>query len=154
MQSMTMWFGLTPNEKGDSLTPDLQAIRPTTGANLTLLHALVEGGGWEGALPSAMPDELLLALAKDFREVELVVTKDQELTASSGAPIFAVMNTLSQLPNNPMRDFCLSEQGVVQALTLYQWALEREIISRITGIDSEYKRSLRKAFDELLEAHR
>ena len=137
------------------MTTNLEAIRPSAGADLAYLHQLTEGRGCEGALPSAFPDALLVALAKDFREVELVLTRDDGLNPNVGAPLFAVMNVLSHLSASASLDeeaFELSERGLVQALNRYQWAVEREIVSRITGISSgDDERSLLKALRNLLE---
>ena len=51
---------------------NLQSIRPSRGADRDQLKALLDSRGeeWESARPTALPDELLLGLARDFRDAE------------------------------------------------------------------------------------
>jgi len=120
----------------------LQALRPKQGVNLVHLRNLLEGRGWRSALPTSLPDAVLLRLARDFRCVEKGLSGDDPLPEQEGsslaAAMYVVMNLLLQHPCRAGdRDALeLSETGLMRALQVYQVGLEREIVSRITGLAS------------------
>jgi hypothetical protein len=118
---------------------NLRNLRPRLGADLGQLRDLVQAGGWRSALPEALPDPVLLMLALDFRSVEASFTRaessDEEVPSLSAA-LFIVTNLLFQHParKGDPDGVTLSEDGMVHALRVYQWAIEREILTRITGL--------------------
>lgn len=117
----------------------LQSLRPRAGADILQLKDLLEGRGWRGSLPSALPDAVLLGLARDFRTVECSATGECSEEPVLAPPLYAVMNLLMQHPahgSEKPREFDISERGMTGALQAYQWAVEREIVSRIVGIGS------------------
>jgi len=114
----------------------LQPVRPLQGADLVKLRKLTNGRGWRGALPAALPDKLLLELANDFRQVELAAAGEGGDDRRLNAPIFAVLNLLSQHPGRtgPLdAELTISEDSLTRGLQAYQWAVEREIVTRILG---------------------
>jgi hypothetical protein len=120
----------------------LQALRPKQGANLVQLQTLLEGRGWRSALPTSIPDAVLLHLARDFRQVEAgfaphAVPADED-SASLAAAMYVVMNLLIDHParRGGGSGFDLSEPALMRMLQLYQVGLEREIVTRITGLAS------------------
>lgn len=120
----------------------LQALRPKQGANLVQLRNLLDGRGWRSALPTALPDSLLLRLARDFRRIEAGFAPDSiptdEDAPSLAAGMYVVMNLLMEHPESPggRSDLELSEAALMRALQVYQIGLEREIVTRITGLAS------------------
>lgn len=115
----------------------LQSIRPSRGADLRHLKASFDARGeeWEGALPSALPDDLLLELARDFRDVEAALQGDDRHDYDPSAPTLAVLTLVLRHPERSKEDFRahMPEDVFQNALHAYQWAVEREIVSRIVG---------------------
>lgn len=120
----------------------LHALRPKRGADLVQLRNLLDGRGWRSALPDSLPDSVLLRLARDFRCVERGLDGDEfkpdEESSALAAAMYVIMNLLM---NHPARSGAretleLSEPSLIRALQIYQVGLEREIVSRITGLTS------------------
>lgn len=120
----------------------LQALRPKCGADLAQLRDLLDGKGWQSALPPALPDTMLLRLARDFRNVEAGLNPDRGATeedrSSMAAAVYTVMNLLIEHPerSGTENEMQLSEAALFRALQVYQIGLEREIVTRITGLAS------------------
>ena len=115
---------------------NLQSIRPTSGADLFQLHAAIQGEDWDRALPSALPDKLLLELARDFREAEAVLLGGEHHDGNLAPPTLAVLARVMRHPERSKQDALqleIPEDVFQNALHAYQWALEREIVSRIVG---------------------
>lgn len=134
---------------------ELRALRPNKGSNLVDLQSRLENKDWEALLPTALPDSLLLLLAKDFRTVEMIdlvdmVEPEPEHKESLAVAIYLVMSLLHRLPNRKQIGNGLSvpEEGVFTAIKLYQFVLEREIVSRITGLAADL--TAEKLANELL----
>lgn len=130
----------------------LETLRPRKGADLDALQALFEGRSWKAALPQSLPDPILIALAKDLRGVEAYLCSDdepQECPAAMAPAVLAITTLLSRddkaLAMHPQR---ISEGGLMRAMQVYQWGVEREIVSRITGISTSIQSS---SFVESLE---
>ena len=117
----------------------LVALRPAQGADLQELHSLIDSRGWRAALPEALPEPVLIGLAHDLRMVECGLAgelKEEEDEASSLATaLYVLLNLLRQHPDEECDsdDLCMSEAGLMHALQIYQWGIEREITSRILG---------------------
>lgn len=125
----------------------LESMRQSQGADLVQLHAAISGRGWEGALPSALPDKLLLELARDFRDAEALFKKPK-VEVDIASPVLAVMTLLKEHPDRSGARKVLtemSEDTVQGALYAYQWALEREIVSRIVGTGTKRDSTFLKA---------
>lgn len=120
----------------------LQALRPKQGASLVQLQGLLDGRGWRSAMPTSLPDTVLLCLARDFRSVEVCFgthdsrVRDEE--PSLNAALYVVMNLLIQHPEwaGDKNELQISDAGLMRALQIYQVGLEREIVTRITGISA------------------
>lgn len=120
----------------------LQALRPKQGTSLLQLHNLLDGWGWRSAMPTSLPDTVLLRLALDFRCVEAGSgtlesgTKDEE--PSLTAALYVVMNLLMQHPDSAgdKSELQISDAGLMRAFQIYQVGLEREIVTRITGLST------------------
>lgn len=124
----------------ETLQMQLPSLRPREGADLLQLRALLEGRGWRAAVPDALPENVLVRLAHDFRSIECSLcdrAKDDEQELPSLAP--AILVVMHLLLHHPAREFpadnvTLSETGMMRALQVYQWGLEREIVNRIVGL--------------------
>lgn len=120
----------------------LQALRPKQGTSLLQLHNLLDGRGWRSAMPTSLPDTVLLRLALDFRCVEAGSgtlesgTKDEE--PSLTAALYVVMNLLMQHHDSAgdKSELQISDAGLMRAFQIYQVGLEREIVTRITGLST------------------
>lgn len=120
----------------------LQALRPKQGTSLLQLHNLLDGRGWRSAMPTSLPDTVLLRLALDFRCVEAGSgtlesgTKDEE--PSLTAALYVVMNLLMQHPDSAgdKSELQISDAGLMRAFQIYQVGLEREIVTRITELST------------------
>lgn len=130
----------------------LEELRPRAGADLQQLQAMFEEQGWYAALPSSMPDQLLLALARDLRVLELISDPEGH-SLSLASAVFAAMYLMMENPARNLgagHEFHLSENGLNHAMSVYQCAIEREIVTRITGLASGTDMSaLLRAFESL-----
>lgn len=118
---------------------NLDSIRMSQGADLRLLHAAISGRSWEEALPSTFPDKLLLELARDFRDAEAPYDH-RKADIDIASPLLAVITLLKSHPDRIDAKKALpkmSEETTQNALDAYQYAFEREIVSRIVGIGTK-----------------
>lgn len=126
---------------------NLHSRQPSQGADLRELLEATSGRGWEGALPSALPDKLLLELARDFRASESPNAANAD-GADLASPTLAVLNLLTLHPERsgePDAPVELSGKALMSALDMYQWAVEREIVSRVVGIGRRNESATLKA---------
>ena len=93
-------------------------------------------------MPTSLPDTILLCLARDFRSVE-VSSGTRESGVSEEAPsltvaLYVVMNLLMQHPDRAggKSELQISDTGLMRAFQIYQVGLEREIVTRITGLSA------------------
>lgn len=128
---------------------ELRALRPSRGSNVVDLKSRFANKEWMALLPPALPDSLLLLLANDFRVVEVIGSLDVDEpdpkpepkhTESLAVALYIVMSLLHRLPNRQQtgNELSIPEDGVFHAIKLYQLGLEREIVSRITGLAAEF----------------
>lgn len=115
----------------------LEALRPHQGADLGRLQSLYQERSWRATLPEFLLDADLLALAKDFRIVEasLQVDDEEECLPSMTSAVFVVSSLLTreERPGIPPA-LRISQDGLLSAVRIYQWGLEREIVRRIVGV--------------------
>ena len=88
-----------------------------------------------------MPDAVLLRLARDFRAVEEGLcgeSSGNEEIPSFRPAVYVLMSLVSQHPSlaEVSGELPDSVEGMMQALQMYQWGLEREIVTRIVGVKS------------------
>ena len=115
----------------------LQALRPRAGVDLLQLKGQLDGRGWKAALPASLPDRMLLQLARDFRGFEVNATGESGDDVDFAGPLYLVVNLLSAhgAPSQDADDALeMSEATLLGAMQAYQWALEREIVTRIVGV--------------------
>lgn len=123
----------------------LETLRPGKGVDLDALQALFKGRNWKAALPQALPDPILIALAKDLRGVEEYLCSEdapQDCPAAMASAVLAITTLLSRKGRSQARHALqISEGGLMRAMQVYQWGIEREIVSRITGIATSIQSS-------------
>lgn len=115
----------------------LEALRPNVGADLGRLQTSYQEQSWRAILPESLPDAELLALARDFRSVEvsLQVDDEDESPPSMASAVFVVSSLLAREERTAMPPpLRITQDGLMRAMQIYQWGLEREIVRRIVGI--------------------
>ena len=87
------------------------------------------------SLPSNLPDDLLISVARDLRAIEQPDQVDDHTLLS--APLFSVMDLNLKTRRVASPEGMQMSQDEVQAdIRAYQWAVEREIVARMIGADS------------------
>jgi hypothetical protein len=119
---------------------ELKDLRPSRGADLAQLQSFIDPDDWRSVLPSGLSDFDLLALALDFRTVEVMLTgsatpKDAE---SMSTVLCVVLNLLKNAggEGDDGNEVSASWDELVRVMTVYQWALEREVATRILGTNT------------------
>ena len=111
----------------------LSELRPSKRTDVAALDGLITAGGHHGAMPSRLPDEVLLSLARDFREVE----QGTQDSADMAPPLLLVLQLLRlrrARKGQPVDPLQVREAQLARSMQVVQIAVEREIMSRITGI--------------------
>jgi len=82
-------------------------------------------------MPSELPERFLISIARDLRMLE-ECREDGIESGYLAAPVMLVLSLLmgSQEGNE---EFTIGESALHRSLHAYQWAVEREIITRLVG---------------------
>lgn len=131
-------------------------LRPTKLTNLDELSVLIrQYGARRTALPSALSDPMLLSIARDLRTLDRPGKERENSSDSLASPLLLVMcliydNTQQDLVSG---ELVMSETELINAFRIYQLAIEREIVARITGIgigdeDERLQYALNKIHEE------
>lgn len=120
----------------------LLSLRPTQPTDLVeLTSALRRHSPARAALPASLPEPLLLSVARDLRYVEDdddTERDDEESPGWLAAPMMLVFSLmLGAKGEGSGKELTVSESTLFASLRVYQWAIEREIITRITGKGGE-----------------
>lgn len=114
---------------------DLRPVQPASIASLQVHFASLHE-----SLPQALPEDLLLSLSLCFRRLERTPSAEEAsgYGASASAAIFAVSTLLLACADSTSqsRRLDISESALMKCLRIYQNALEREIVTRIVGLDA------------------
>ena len=113
----------------------LSTLRPTQPTDLAQLKAFLHlKKGRQGALPASLTEPMLLSVARDLRSLE--EGDDVEPAPSIAAPMMLVICLVlgSARPGSKKDELTLSEKALWDLMRVYQWAVEREIVTRITGV--------------------
>jgi hypothetical protein len=110
---------------------NLSDLRPTKPTELALLSECLRGKFAQAAVPSALPEHFLISIARDLRMLE---EHDDDEHASSylAAPLMLVF-FLHAGSRKGREKFTIGESAVYRSLHFYQWAVEREIVTRLVG---------------------
>ena len=121
----------------------LSTLRPTQPTDLSQLTAFLNlKNGRHGALPASLTEPMLLSIARDLRSLE--EGSDIEPAPSIAAPMMLVMCLVlgSTKPGTKKDEMTVSENALWDLMNIYRWAVEREIVTRITGIGGDDEESL------------
>lgn len=121
----------------------LSTLRPTQPTDLSQLTAFLNlKNGRHGALPASLTEPMLLSVARDLRSLE--EGDDVEPVPSIAAPMMLVICLVmgSAKPGSKKDELTLSESALWDLMRVYQWAVEREIVTRITGVGGDDEDSL------------
>ena len=85
---------------------------------------------------------MLLSVARDLRSLEEGC--DAEPSPSIAAPMMLVICLVlgSAKPGTNQDEMSVSESTLWDLMRVYQWAVEREIVTRITGVGADDEESL------------
>jgi hypothetical protein len=113
----------------------LSDLRPTKPTELALLSASLRGCRADAAVPSALPENFLISVARDLRMWEQC-EEDEPVPSYLAAPLMLVF-FIHTGNRKGKAEFTIDESAVYQSLRVYQWAVEREIVSRVVGVDGQ-----------------
>lgn len=121
----------------------LSTLRPTQPTDLTQLSDFLrQRKGRQGAFPASLTEPMLLSVARDLRSLE--EGDDVEPAPSIAAPMMLVICLVlgTAKPGAKKDEMTVSESALWELMRVYQWAVEREIVTRITGIGGDDEESL------------
>ncbi|MES2280197.1 MAG: hypothetical protein V4542_02185 [Pseudomonadota bacterium] len=116
----------------------LASLRPHTSVNLKELTRHGETGPLHLLYPSALNESVLLGLARDLRQLESQ-PDDRDASEASLAPSLYLVCEFLMRPGTTYHSsgqFEMSEAAMARAIRVLQAAIEREIVTRIVGIES------------------
>ena len=112
----------------------LDSLRPIEPTDLTRLSEVLRfQNAKKAALPAALPEPFLIAVARDLRSLEETDADDDETPKSLAGPMMLVLSILLDSQTRPA-PISISEAALFNSLKSYQWAVEREIVTRLTGV--------------------
>jgi hypothetical protein len=130
---------------------NLSSLRPNQQTDLVeLSNVLRRHGTQRSALPASLPEPLLLSVARDLRAIESD-EDDEEDQGWLAAPMMLVFSLMlgKRKSASSDKELTMSESTLFASLRIYQWAVEREIVTRITGKGgSEDEEALLKSLQE------
>jgi hypothetical protein len=109
-------------------------ILPTV---LAKLSNKVCKGSYRDAFPSALSNRWIRHIARDLREVERTMADPSDAsTGSMAAPMLLAMHIMSGRLNERRIDtpIVFSVRGLQRWMQVYQFAVEREVVARYTGV--------------------
>jgi hypothetical protein len=112
----------------------LASLRPTEPTDLTRLSEVLRNQNTKkAALPAALPEPFLIAVARDLRTLEDPDEEDEAAPTCLAGPMMLVLSIMLGSQNRQDR-MSISESALFNSLKTYQWAVEREIVTRLTGV--------------------
>lgn len=114
----------------------LASLRPKEPTDLTRLSAVLQKQNAKtAALPASLPEPILISVARDLRSLEDPDEKDQGGELKLAAPMMLVLSLI--LGQGSKAKMSIGEQAMFDSLKSYQWAVEREIVTRLTGVGGQ-----------------
>jgi hypothetical protein len=117
----------------------LEMLHPRDTTSLAELRYLTNRQNYQSVLPAALPEPMLLSIAKELRLVERLMKGDSAAEPSAVAAVALVLELLMRPKKGRARleELELSDTAMSHALIVLQLALEREIVSRAVGIRAD-----------------
>jgi hypothetical protein len=112
----------------------MQPIDPT---DLDLLSSVIRKLPYRSAFPTALADRWIRPIARDLREVERTMADPSESsTASMAGPLLLALHIMAGRLQERQIDapIAFSVRGFQRWMRVYQFAVEREVVARYTGI--------------------
>lgn len=136
---------MTPKTRPKSMHPSLAQFQPNRPTDLSQIAELLRKRPGEiSSLPSCLPDEVLISVARDLRAIEIPHLVDDHSLIT--APLLLVLDLHMKVRSRPKEKLQISEETMHSTMRAYQWAVEREIVARAIGADSsEDEKTLVKA---------
>ncbi len=120
----------------------LQSLRPPTGTTPEEWRRLIDEHGWQALFPQSLSEDLLLATVADLRQIEHSIATDADGTPQLTQILLVLIELLREIPLHENDDQPsvrrISHPNIMEAMRAYQWAIEREVVARITGIHVEH----------------
>ena len=110
---------------------NLTDLRPTQSTELAQLSECLRGKSAQAAVPSALPENFLISVARDLRMLE-EHEDDEHGSSYLAAPLMLVF-LLHTASRKGKAEFTIEESAIYRSLQVYQWAVEREIVTRLVG---------------------
>lgn len=110
---------------------NLSDLRPTQPTELALLSDCLRGNSAQAAVPAALPEHFLISVARDLRMLE--EHEDDDYASSYLAAPLMLVFFLHTGSRKGKAEFTIGESAVYRSLHVYQWAVEREIVTRLVG---------------------
>jgi hypothetical protein len=112
-------------------------MRPILPTDLTKLSDEVCKGPYRAAFPGALPDRWIRPIARDLRQVERTLTDPSDSSTNSmAAPLLMAVHIMAGRLKERQIDtpIVFSVRGLQRWMQVYQFAVEREVVARYTGI--------------------
>lgn len=112
-------------------------MRPINPTDLALLSREIGELPYRSAFPAALPARWLRPIARDLRQVEKTMADPNDpSTASMAAPVLLAVHVMSNRLKERAIDtpITFTLRGLQRWLQVYQFAVEREVVARYTGI--------------------
>ena len=112
----------------------MQPIDPT---DLDLLSSVIRKLPYRSVFPTALADRWIRPIARDLREVERTMADPSESsTASMAGPLLLALHIMAGRLQERQIDapITFSVRGFQRWMRVYQFAVEREVVARYTGI--------------------
>jgi hypothetical protein len=112
----------------------MRHILPT---DLARLSTEICNGPYRSAFPSALPERWIRPIARDLRQVEQTMSdpSDSPTNSMAGPVLMAVHIMAGRLKERQIdTPIMFSVRGFQRWMQVYQFAVEREVVARYTGV--------------------
>ena len=114
----------------------LASLRPKEPTDISTLSAVLrKQNAKTAALPASLPEPILISVARDLRSLEEPDDADEAGDLNLAAPMMLVLTLI--FGSKDSSKISIGEQAMFDSLKCYQWAVEREIVTRLTGIGGQ-----------------
>jgi hypothetical protein len=110
---------------------NLSDLRPTRTTDLAPLSEYLRGKSAHAAAPSALPEQFLISVARDLRMLE-EHEEDEHASSYLAAPLMLLL-FLHAGSRKGKAEFTIGDSAIHRSLHMYQWAVEREVVTRLVG---------------------
>jgi hypothetical protein len=89
------------------------------------------------ALPTSLPDQWIKPIVRDLRQIEKMKRGDTRVEPNFAGPLLIALHvTTGRMKEKGLvHDFHFSEPQMTSWFQMYQYFIEREMVSRIVGVE-------------------